>query len=261
MIHYGSGSRTVQAGVTACQTVGVGIRQVRDLGIDACDVVFEDDDHLLAVDDNADMWRVGLDGVGTLTWSPDGTHLAVNAEHLAVVDPTGAQPHRALSAEAWGWTPAGQLLLYDWGHKTAPGVFSLADPTTGQRQVLGEPDDVGAWGSAEAIAVTADGDACMIAYVKGLVWYSLSSLEILHAQRSDDDRIDHITMTADRATVVVDHERGVRLWNLATAEPLTPMLRTLTSARPAPSGNRYICRTSTPSTGQRAPSWSIWELT
>lgn len=277
------------------QTVDVGFRRVAELGVDACDVVFEDEGHVLAVDDNADVWRVGLDGtrvrvgagveihavladaltrgrawqamprvptprqitfhsgsgglvvhvdhfglwslVGRVhpgawqllatdsqilsypfpTWSPDGTLLAVNVEQVAVVDPTLARPRRVLTAEAWGWTPSGQLLLYDYETETASWVFCVADPATGQRQVLGKPE------------------------------------------------ADFSAVAPDRATVVINYERGVRLWNLATAEPLTAILETLTSARPAPSGHRYLCRSSEPHTDQRpdrtASSWSIRELT
>jgi hypothetical protein len=191
-----------------------------------------------------------------LAWSPDGRHIAVNIDGVAVIDLAQVQPCRVQSAEAWGWTPGGQLVIYD-----SDAILRLVDPSTGQQsRLLGQLQaDFDAWGWPEAIAVDSNGNACVIAYRRRLVWYCLTSLKALHIAGNDDDLVNDITVTADRSTVVVEYDDGVRLWNLATAEPLTPLLP-IAYAQPSPSGHYYVCRSSMTQADGGTARWSTWEL-
>ncbi|GGT09471.1 hypothetical protein GCM10010156_77780 [Planobispora rosea] len=196
-----------------------------------------------------------------LSWSADGTALAVGIDGVCIMQVRGSGHRADLDAESWGWTPSGGLLLYRYDGERWTLCLDPAPMHEPGPHVLGEPHaDLEAWGWPGALIVAADGRTCTVAFRSKIVRYALPSLSIVHAL--DVQGVHGLTPSADQRRVVVESDGGVQVWDIVAGLPLTGLLPHLRDARVSPSGRHLAFRTRTPAAVHPVaePGWSIWRL-
>lgn len=164
-------------------------------------------------------WAIEDDGIRSLDWSPDGSHIAIGRQDgtVQILDATTKQilftfaPGDLGGPSAVGWNPDGSKLASG----NADGVVRIWDSTTGQ-QILSLPAQ---WGLITSIAWSPDGSklasSSIFGYPENIWIWDLTTQQVLF--KISLDQAYHVDWSpAGSLLAGVGAARNVCIWNSST---------------------------------------------